>query len=141
MIIRNIKSYGFSAVKAFYRQQGYGGGISDSEQVFAAYINNKLVGVAKLERLPGGVQVLRGVYVSDFCRGQGIGSTLVQHALQQASEPLYCLPKQHLENWYQSFGFQSVVPPVMSLPNPLQQRMAAYQVRQIDVLAMVYKQA
>lgn len=136
MEIRNINSAGYFSVEAFYRQQGYGGGIKDSEQVFAAYVSGKLVGAAKLESLPGSDQVLRGVYVSDLHRGLGIGGALVQHVVSQRVGALYCLPKLHLENWYQSFGFQLVVQPAMSLPSLLRQRMAAYQDRQINVLAM-----
>lgn len=43
MEIRNINSGGYFSVEAFYRQQGYSGGINDREQVFVAYVSGKLV--------------------------------------------------------------------------------------------------
>ncbi|WP_119395766.1 GNAT family N-acetyltransferase [Salinibius halmophilus] len=119
-----------SEVEVFYQQQNYGGGVQCNERVLAAYHQQEVVGAAKLEQCEG-FSVLRGVYVDQAFQGQGIGRKLITLLLASPAT-VYCLPKRHLQKYYQSFGFECVD----ALPDQLRERINQYLGAGIDVVAM-----
>ena len=60
-------------------------------------------------RRQGEVQELGSLVVAPIKRRQGLGTQLVQHLIQQSTQPLYleCLGK-NLEQYYRRFGFMSI---------------------------------
>lgn len=80
-------------------------------------LNGKIIACGQLRSFPG-AQELGSVVVATVWRGQGLGSFLIKHLMQEASQPLYleCLGKK-LAKFYARFGFVAIT--WQELPRPL----------------------
>ncbi len=91
----------------------------------------------------GKVQELGSLVVTPTQRQQGLGTQLVQHLIQQSTQPLYleCLGKD-LEQYYRRFGFMSI--PWNLLPSQLKLKFGISQlgrvILRIPVIFMMFKQ-
>lgn len=78
--------------------------------------NRRLVAVGQLRRHPG-VQELGSLVVAPSWRGQGLGTYLVQHLIEQATAPLYLSCGARSIPFYAQLGFVSIK--WLALPCPL----------------------
>lgn len=121
-------------VEEFYRTVRYGGGVSQSDVMIAARLDGCLVGTVRLY-WEGGVIVLRGMHVAPAFQGKGIGRTLLNRCAHYLDRSLaYCVPYEHLTDFYGQVGF--VVTPPEFLPTFLAERLAGYVATNRRTLAM-----
>ena len=78
------------------------------QQFWVIECDRRLVACGQLRSFPG-AQELGSVVVAPAWRGQGLATFLVEHLIQQATQPLYleCLGSS-LARFYARFGFVSV---------------------------------
>ena len=121
-------------VKAFYRQCGYGGGLSEKDLMFIARLEAKIIGAVRLCPETGFL-VLRGMQVLAPFQRQGIGKKLLQSCNEcLVDQVCYCIPWQHLRAFYQQAGFQEVLP--SKVPALLRERFNAYISSEMSVILM-----
>lgn len=82
---------------------------------------------------------LRGVYVDETLRHQGLGSQLIReaHATLDKTSVIYAFPLAHLEHFYQSLGYQTAL--INTFPESLQVRFKSAQAQNKNWLSMVFK--
>ncbi|AHZ84798.1 hypothetical protein Bb109J_c2104 [Bdellovibrio bacteriovorus] len=98
-----------SIVDAFYEQEGKTHRARDTDLFFAAFIENTIVGICRFcieENTP----LLRSMIVHAPLRSQKIGAKILERFAQYLDEnnhhPTYCIPYDHLENFYGLIGFK-----------------------------------
>lgn len=113
-----------ASVTEFYKTVGYGGGVSAADVTLAAHVKGRLLGVVRLCE-ENGVTVLRGMQVVPTFQGKGIGRALLTHCIPYLDHgTAYCLPYDHLVDFYSRAGF-AIAPPE-TLPPFLAARLAGY---------------
>ncbi|MUL38873.1 GNAT family N-acetyltransferase [Gloeocapsopsis dulcis] len=121
-------------IKAFYRQCGYGGGLSEKDLILIARSEAKIIGAVRL-CLETDFFVLRGMQVLAPFQRQGIGKQLLQSCTEHLVDRVcYCIPWQHLRSFYQLAGFQEVSP--SKVPVLLRERFNNYISRGMSVMLM-----
>jgi predicted N-acetyltransferase YhbS len=94
----------------FYQLTTYKRPISPSDRVFVAEDGETLYGAVRIERSQD-VQVLRGMYVHPEHIGKGIGSGLLKAIESVLAETnSYCIPLDHLFDFYGKAGFCRIEP-------------------------------
>ena len=118
----------------FYDSRGYGGAaIETTDIVVLAKYEKGIVGIGRLCQ-EGGFICLRGMQVLPEFQRQGIGSLILQQLENEMGpNPCYCLPYEHLLNFYGQAGFKHVA---ADLPTILDHRLAEYSDRGLTVVAM-----
>lgn len=133
-IITRARPYDVEDIKAFYRQCGYGGGLSEKDLAFIARLEAKIIGAVRLCPEKGFI-VLRGMQVLSSSQRQGIGKQLLQSSTEYLVNHLcYCIPWQHLRPFYQQARFQEVLPD--KVPALLRARFNNYISREMRVILM-----
>ena len=111
-------------VEAFYREQGYHSGWSDSEKAFVCLVEGKIIGSVKVELL-NGVATLRGMYIDQKYQRQGLGLRFLRHIEPVLNTRVaYCMPLTSAKEFYKYIGFAEV--PSSEYPEFLQQRCKRY---------------
>jgi N-acetylglutamate synthase-like GNAT family acetyltransferase len=132
--ITQAKPHDAEDIKAFYRQCGYGGGLSEKDLILIAQSEAKIIGAVRLCPEPG-FFVLRGMQVLAPFQRQGIGKQLLQSCTEHLVDRVcYCIPWQHLRSFYQQEGFQEVSP--NTVPVLLCERFDNYISREMSVILM-----
>jgi GNAT superfamily N-acetyltransferase len=106
-----------AAVRSFYTSVGYGCGIHPGDRLLVSRVEKSIVGAARL-CTEGGTLVLRGMYVAEGRRGQGIGSRLLESISGAiGSSGCWCIPYSHLTEFYSRIGFyvcdEEAIPPFL----------------------------
>lgn len=121
-------------VGEFYKTVGYGGGVSQSDVTLAARLEGRLVAAVRL-CAESGVIVLRGMQVDSSFQRRGIGRALLDQCVPFLDRgPAYCVPYEHLTDFYGQVGF--IVTPPELLPAFLAERLAGYVATSRRTLAM-----
>ena len=107
-----------AGVQSFYAGVGYGGGVHPGDRLLVSRVEQSIVAAARL-CTEGGTLVLRGMYVAEGQRGQGIGSRLLESILVAiGSSECWCIPYTHLTGFYSRIGFQvcegETIPPFLA---------------------------
>jgi amino-acid N-acetyltransferase len=89
------------------------------QQFYVIECDNKIVACGQLRSFSG-TQELSSLVVVPAWRKQGLGSYLVKHLIQQASQPLYLECASWLEQFYTGFGFVSIS--WREVPSPLKEK-------------------
>jgi predicted N-acetyltransferase YhbS len=132
--IGHVQGAELAEVGEFYSRVGYGGGVAEADTTLAAKVDGCLTGVVRLCD-EAGLIVLRGMHVDPGFQGQGIGRSLLAHCLPHLDRgEAYCLPYDHLVEFYGQGGF--VVAQPEAIPRFLAQRLAGYLSSGQPVLAM-----
>ncbi len=134
MIIKKIGVSQYSEAQDFYSSVDYKTPISPSASVFAAYIDQDIVGLVRLEQELGYL-VLRGMMIAKAQQRKGLGSRMLNKLEKEiGSVDCFCLPHDWLIAFYGQIGFQ----PARSseLPEFLTQRLAEYQTKFPNMIAM-----
>ena len=115
---------GLAEVSEFYDTVGYGGGVDKSDTTLVARSSGRMLGAVRLCN-EGDVIVLRGMQVAPVFQGNGVGRALLNHCVSYLdNNTAYCVPYEHLTNFYGQIGF--VVTPPGLLPAFLAERLARY---------------
>ena len=113
-----------SRVLNFYRETGYRGGAHETDTILVARVGSQLVGAVRLCATEG-VIVLRGMQVHREYQRQGIGTALLRECVPMLDAKVsYCLPYDHLNDFYQIIDFRPVLP--TELPSFLARRLEGY---------------
>lgn len=123
-------------ITSFYRSVGYGGPVDDSDRFFFAYDNTTLIAVVRIAT-EHGEYVLRGMYMNESSRGNGIGKRMLESIapyLNSLNRPCYCVPYSHLEGFYSTIGFNKIADE--EAPGFLANRRKGYAERGSDVILM-----
>ncbi|WP_137936829.1 GNAT family N-acetyltransferase [Chitinivorax sp. B] len=116
---------------SLYRQVGYRHAWTTGETLFGAWSDELLVGCVRLCQEQG-QSVLRGMQVLPSHQRQGIGRRLLATLVQSLdSEICYCVPYQHLLDFYAQAGFRSW--PLNTAPAFLSERVARYRSEGLSV--------
>ena len=107
-----------AAVQSFYASVGYGGGVHPDDRLLVSRVEQSIVAAVRL-CTEGDILVLRGMYVAEGRRGQGIGSRLLESISDAiGSSECWCIPYAHLTGFYSRIGFQvcekETIPPFLA---------------------------
>ena len=82
----------------------------ENELIAIAKVDNKPIGVGRLQTIEDKIAELGGMYVDSAHRQQGVADKIVTYLLANSTryEIVYCLPFAHLAPYYQRFGFKPV---------------------------------
>jgi len=133
--VNSVGAADLAEIEEFYNKTvGYGGGVSQSDFTLAARLDGSLVGAVRL-CVENGIIVLRGMQVASAFQRQGIGRALLDHCVPFLNRgPAYCVPYEHLTDFYGQVGF--IVTPPELLPAFLAERLAEYVATSRRTLAM-----
>lgn len=114
--------------------------------------DGQILGIGQVKRHWDGTPELASLVVAETYHGQGIGSTLVRHLVQQhvnahPAETLYLFCLAQLEGYYDRLGFQTTprkalpwsLAPIHLLGNGLGRLLGWTGNERIHILAMAYK--
>ncbi len=122
------------SVAAFYASVGYGCPLAHNDRVAVAEDKGQLLAAVRLCREEGAL-VLRGMSVARDRQGQGLGTRLLEFAGRHlGAEPCWCLPHDHLVDFYSRAGFQVCDP--LKAPPFLADRLEAYTRKGLAVVIM-----
>lgn len=104
--IRKPNRKEYVEVKKIYRKIGFQWRISPDDYTLIAKQKEKIVGLLKIN-VDHGYPIMRGLYVAENHRGQGIARKLLNEIeITHEGKELYCLPYAHLKGFYKSFGYE-----------------------------------
>lgn len=112
------------------------------QQFWIIEYEKQIVACGQLRTFPK-AQELGSVVVKPTWRGQGLGTFLVKHLIQEATQPLYleCLGSR-LARFYERFGFTAIA--WQNLPQPLKFKFSlsalAATLLRIPVIIMQYRE-
>ena len=129
-----IETADLVGVASFYASVGYGGGALPGDRILVARAEGDIIGAVRLCDEEGTL-VLRGMYVAEERRGQGLGSLLLE-SMTVAIGPAecWCIPYIHLVSFYSKIGFHE--PESESIPEFLAARRARYEASGQEVVVM-----
>nr|WP_282100236.1 GNAT family N-acetyltransferase [Aquimarina sp. MMG016] len=93
----------------------------DNEYIVIAEINNNACGLGRLTTIDTDNLELGGIYVFDEFRGLGVADQIVTHLMSKASKnkKIWCLPFNHLKDFYLKFGFKDHSLSDYQIPNKI----------------------
>ena len=95
-----------AGVRSFYDSVGYGGGVYPDDRLLVVRKNRSIIAAVRLCDEEGFL-VLRGMYVAEERRGQGLGSRLLESASSAiGSSECWCVPYTSLTDFYSRIGFK-----------------------------------
>jgi len=108
-----------------YADVGFKLSVYENEFIAISEIANQKVGLGRLQKIDNQNGELGGMYVLPDFQNKGIASSIVKFLLENAKNysHIFCLPFEHLENFYNKFGFY---PPRDSdlIPSPVKEKHA-----------------
>ena len=123
-----------AAVASFYETVGYSGGVHPGDRILVGILDGRIVAAVRL-CAEEGILVLRGMYVAEHLRGQGLGAKLLHFTSSQIGpDECWCVPYVHLTEFYSRIGF--CVCATGSAPDFLAERLARYTKSGHDVAIM-----
>lgn len=119
--------------------------VKRDDQVYIIRYRKGLIGIAKLVPVldgRSGRYWLRGLYIDEIYRNQGLASQLLKWIYQdlsteQAYFEIIAFPYNHLKHFYHQNGYQDIAP--AELPKILQERYLNAKEQQKNWLCMVQK--
>lgn len=122
--VRRVSSNEWEHLSAFYRRNRYKGRPEPAEEVWCVTQGEYWLAAARLCYI-GSYPVLRGVWVDQSARQQGIGRLLLETLKQQGRlRNCYCFTEVSLVSFYQRVGFDPVL--VADIPQGLQRAFLRY---------------
>jgi GNAT superfamily N-acetyltransferase len=108
IIIRKAAQNEIEWVNSKYEEINFQASDFEKEYIAVAEIDRQRCGLGRLIKFADGSFELGGMYVFEDYRGLGIAEKIVLHLLNQTkeSDKIWCLPFNHLLNFYGRFGFK-----------------------------------
>jgi N-acetylglutamate synthase-like GNAT family acetyltransferase len=105
--IRLAQASDINWVNEKYKDINFAPSDISKELIAIAEIKGEKVGLGRLVNIDIKHAELGGMYVFDDFRNQGIARAIVDFLLSQGNKYkiIYCLPFEHLQTFYESFGF------------------------------------
>ena len=123
-----------AALNQLYLSWDYHGGIADSDVVYVARLDSRVVGLVR-RTSESGVVMLRGMHVSPEYQRRGIGTRLLRAFVGDLpATECYCIPFAHLVGFYSQAGFSPVDD--SQAPTFLRERLLRYRAEGHIVLLM-----
>ncbi|WP_461538387.1 GNAT family N-acetyltransferase [Spongorhabdus nitratireducens] len=91
-------------VNRFYKANGHKGKCGREDRVYVARSLQGIVAAVRFT-LKGRAWLLRGLWVAQDKRRQGLGYQLLGYCLPKFSEPVWCYPYAYLITFYRKAGF------------------------------------
>ena len=121
-------------LQKFYEITGYKGTFIEGDDLYYAEDDGLKLGVVRISK-EHDISVLRGMYILSPYQGKGIGTKLLEYIEPMlCCEPVYCIPKDHLINFYGKVGFRVIEP--TDAPGFLVERLNSYIEKNLKVLIM-----
>lgn len=100
-------------INARYAEIGFVPSHLAGELVAIAEIEGSAAGLGRMVDVDANTQELGGMYVFPEFRKRGVAAAIVSFLLEHRKEgvAVYCLPFEHLQNFYRGFGFVDATPP------------------------------
>ncbi len=135
--LQSCKASSADWLDAFYQETGYSYPVPNQDDIFYAEVEGQKIGVVRISN-EYGCSVLRGMQVLEPFRGQGVGTKLLTFlASTLRPDPVYCIPNDHLVNFYGKIGFSVIDSD--EAPEFLVERLNDYIESNFKVLIMVRK--
>jgi N-acetylglutamate synthase-like GNAT family acetyltransferase len=128
-----MRTYDAKAVREFYEEQGYGGGVHIDDELYVTMEQSKIIGALRLAP-ENNTLVLRAMFVASDWQRRGVGSALLKEVEPNIVRECYCLPHGYLEGFYGQIGFCRIEPE--QAPSFLQARLAASQAKWGNIIIM-----
>lgn len=94
-----------------YTQINFQPASAKSDTCVVARLDGERIGMGRLIHFDDQADEVAGIYTDPEQRGKGIASAIVRWLIEQSkARTIYCLPFDHLEAFYSSFGFQTRSP-------------------------------
>ncbi len=123
-LVRPATPDDLDAAHACYRRNEYMGCIQPADDVLVAEHDGDIVGVVRLAHEEGH-QLLRGMFVDEAHRGQGLGSRMITRlAERMADDVCWLIAGPHLVRFYGQIGFRLTED--AEAPAHMQERVASY---------------
>ena len=134
VVLEGLTVSQFPDAQAFYATVGYDGAIANDCTVFAARLDDRIIGVVRLAP-ESGVTVLRGMMIASEHQRKGIGTQMLRFMEPHLGDSdVYCLPHGWLEAFYGQIGFVKIDP--LTAPNHLQERLAKQKPKHPQMIVM-----
>lgn len=134
LVIQSLAPERFPLAKKFYKQFGQTTKTNRQDKIYAAFSKTAMQACARIAPC-GEARLLRAVFVAPDYRGQGLGSSLVTHALEHCSlNEVWTFPYTHLNMMYEALGFELIA--VENVPDTIQKAFTTYsdQGKQISLM-------
>jgi len=82
------------------------------DRTFGLHEDDQLHGLGRIQRHADGALEVGGFWIEESRRGAGLARPLVEHILSRlpTGRDAWCIPFEHLTDFYRSFGMQSANP-------------------------------
>jgi GNAT superfamily N-acetyltransferase len=135
--IRAAEAGDSERIRAFYRAANYAGNVGTGDRVILADDGTQLLAVLRLVR-ENGITILRGMRVLAGQQRIGLGTRLLAAVDQLLeSESCYCIPYQHLVQFYGQIGFREIDPD--AAPPFLADRLQDYRTRRPERFCLMWR--
>ena len=124
-------------VKRFFRAHKFRPQAPRDDDIYIALLEQRLIGALRLCHYDTD-RLLRSMCIHKDFRGKGLGSYMLQQlepVLCQA--PCYCFPYEHLQDFYQRAGFETISQD--QAPAGIRKKYAAYRQKGKKILLMKYR--
>ncbi|WP_053957192.1 GNAT family N-acetyltransferase [Inediibacterium massiliense] len=108
--LRIAKESDIEWINETYRKIGFKESEFSNEKIVVAESNIGIAGLGRLQEIDFESSELGGIYVLEDYRGKGIATKIVSELVSISNEYkyVYCIPFEHLEHFYKSFGFEDI---------------------------------
>ena len=117
-----LKSIQLPLANAFYKRVYKKGIAHKNERVFVIK-GHRIICAGKLKQFDGQL-LLTGIASDPLYRQQGHASELIKSILDLYSQPIYCFPYSHLQDFYSKLGFTLAVQE--TVPTIIHQKFTTY---------------
>ena len=134
MTIRQTRPDELEKILKFYKACRYSGGVTLEDLIVCAEKDKKIIAVVRLCN-ENQTFVLRGMKVDKKFQRQGIGKALlIQLGKIIGHQTCFCIPYEHLENFYSTIGFKKIE--AKKIPKHLLKRLERYKLKDPNMIIM-----
>lgn len=121
-LIRKADNSEINWINSKYQEVDFKPSNFDNEYIVIAEYDNKKAGLGRLVKIDDENLELGGIYVFKDFRKLGIADKIVSalcHQHQLPQKTIWCLPFEHLQEFYEKFGFIPAEKSTISIPKDI----------------------